>query len=47
MLDWLSGKQELLLLQEMNHFLGCWHSFVMDGLRVKAWGSLEQVGGGH
>jgi hypothetical protein len=47
MLDWLSGKEELLLLQEMHHFLGCWHSYVMDGLRVKAWGSLEQVGCEH
>lgn len=45
MLEWLSGKEELLLLQEMNHFLGCWHSYVMDGLRVKEWGCLEQVGG--
>jgi hypothetical protein len=44
LLTWLSGKQELLLLQEMWHFLSCWHSYVMDGMRVKAWERLEKVG---
>jgi hypothetical protein len=42
-LEWLTGKEELLLLQEMTHFLSCWHSYVMDGIRVKAWGRLEEV----
>lgn len=42
-LDWLTGKEELLLLQEMNHFLSCWHSYVMDGIRVRAWSRLEEV----
>jgi hypothetical protein len=44
-LTWLSGQEELLLLQEMWHFLSCWHSYVMDGMRVKAWQQLEKVGG--
>ena len=42
--EWLSGKEELLLLQEMWHFLSCWHGYILNGIRVKAWERLEQVG---
>jgi hypothetical protein len=42
-MPWLSSKEELLLLQEMWHFLGCWHAYVLDGACVAAWGKLEQV----
>jgi hypothetical protein len=43
--EWLSGKEELLLLQEMWHCLSCWHGYILNGIRVKAWERLEQVGG--
>jgi hypothetical protein len=40
---WLSGRQELLLLQEMGQLLGRWLQHVMDRLVRSGWSTFEQV----
>jgi len=42
-LDWLSGREELLLLQDMGHFMAQWHSYVLAGIVSKGWSELEKV----
>lgn len=42
-LQWLSSRQELLLLQEMGQLMARWQQYVMDRLLRGAAPALEQV----
>lgn len=44
--SWLSGRQELLLLQEMGQLLGRWLQHVMDRLVRNGWAIFEQARAG-
>lgn len=43
---WLSGRQELLLLQEMGQMMARWQQYIMDRLLRAALPALLQVGAG-
>ncbi len=42
-IKWLTGRQELLLLQEIGQLMARWQQYVMDRLLKGAWANLEQV----
>lgn len=42
-MQWLSSRQELLLLQEMGQLMARWQQYVMDRLLRGAAPALEQV----
>jgi hypothetical protein len=44
--QWLSARQELLLLQEMGSVFAGWQAFIMERLIFGAWDTLQQVRSG-
>ena len=42
---WLSGREELLLLQEMGGVFAAWQAYAMERLLDSGWARLEEVRG--